>query len=91
VLNADMPEYDAVVFLKAVLIRVQAFPQFRSRCPDQDAVKDCPLRPTLRSVGCLGPWRNENAFLHRALWCAREGADAERPSGAAAVGSGAVG
>jgi hypothetical protein len=55
VLNFDMTENDAVEFLEAVLIRVQAFPQLRSRCPDQDAVKDRPVRPTLRSVGCLGP------------------------------------
>lgn len=86
-----MPENDTVEFLKAVLIRVQAFPQLRSRCPDQDAVKDRPVRPTLCSIGCLGPRRNENVLLHRALWCVREGSDAGRPIGAAAIVSGAVG
>ena len=86
-----MPENDAVEFLKAVRVRVQDVPQLRSRCPDQDAGKNRPVTPTRHSVGCLGPWRNENALLHRALWCVREGADAERPRGAAAMVSGAVG
>jgi hypothetical protein len=86
-----MPENYTFEILKAVLIRAQAFPQLRSRYPDRDAVKDRPVRPTLHSIGFLGPRRKENALLRRAVWCAREGADAELTSGAAAIASDAVG
>lgn len=55
VLNVDMPENDAVELLEAMLSRLQAFPQLRSRCPHQDAGKDHPVAPTLRSVGSWAP------------------------------------
>ena len=47
-----------------------------------------PLHPHFAVSIAWAPGPNENALLHRALWC---GAETERPVGVAAIASGAVG